>query len=182
MWPFPKKYFEWCEPREFRHILKEVERAQERWWHKPAAGLVVGCLMMASWGLAHFDPNANPIPLEYALTFAYPVGLFLIYLHSGLASIDPSNVMVLDKKLVRTNGRSWREWKFADLDSFIWRDCDDFRVLALIPFQGKQSLIGVGSEIDPGQLEAFFAGRGVKRAVDARVAVAAGWRSRIAVE
>jgi hypothetical protein len=163
MWPFPKMRFEWKEPKESRRTLAAVEATKERWWHKPLAGAVVACLLMAGWGLAKLDPKKNPPPLAVVAPLALPAGLFLVYFTTWLHGVAPTTVRVFDKRLVRINGPS-RVWERKEIRSFAIRDCGDFHVLVLESHKGAQSLLGVPLEVEVRALEDLFRGWGLTRA------------------
>src|SRR4051794_40477297 len=104
MWPFRKKHFEWREPKVFRRTLAGLEATRSRWWHKPLAGFVEACLLMAAWGLARLNPRKEPPPFGVAVALAFAGGLFLVYFVSWGYRVAPSYIMVTDDRFFRVHG------------------------------------------------------------------------------
>ncbi len=165
MWPFPKKYFKWTEPKAFRLAKSAVDSANLRWRHKPFASVLYACGLVAVWGLAKFDPNKQPPPANLAIGLALPAGFFTVYFLSWLYSFAPTYVAVFDEHLLRSVANRHLRLKFQDVVGFTFQDCGEFRVLVLNVHNNKEVLVGVPVKIDQLALDEFLrlrcgAGRG----------------------
>jgi hypothetical protein len=164
MWPFPKKHFQWREPRAFRRTIAKIEALTSRWWHVPAAGLVVSCLLMGGWALAHLDPRNQPPSFAVALPFALLTGPLLMRFVCWLYDVFPSTVMMVDDRLRRLKGSYPVDLKFKDLASFSVFDCGAFHVLVLVTPGERQWVFGVPRTVDVSALEEFLVDRGLSMA------------------
>jgi hypothetical protein len=70
-------------------------------------------------------------------------------------------VMIVDGRIYRIVGSSREEWKFADIRSYAVLEWPESRVLALAPWDGREALIGIASEVDLDALKAYLDGQGL---------------------
>jgi hypothetical protein len=160
MWPFPKKYFQWREPREARRIALALDDLRSRWWHRPLTGFVLGCILMTSWALSLLNPKIQPLSFEAALAFAFSAGPFWAYLTYWLYRLAPWSVTVFSNQLIRNTGGN-RSVNFKRINSVTLHDCGSFRVLVLELRRGQPMILGVPPEIDAQALEDFFTSKGL---------------------
>jgi hypothetical protein len=163
MWPFPKVYFSWREPKGFRRALAAVHTANERWWHNLAGGFVLACLLMTVWALAKLDPKKQPPPFELAIAFALPTGTSLLYVLSWVHRVAPSTVSLMDDRMIRLISRSRLDFKYGNVESFVLHDYDTFRVLVLGLRTGRTWPLGVPVDMDMSAVEDFLVDRGLRK-------------------
>ena len=161
MWPFPKKNFEWREPKEFRRLSSAREDSMLRWWHRPLAGFLTSCVFMASWGIAKVIPNKHPIPFQEAFAVSLVGGFFLVYFLTWVYRIVPSLILIVDDRIFRIVGNSREEWPFKKLKEFVLFEFKDFALLVLFLRDGRHSLIGIPSEMEWTTLEVYLCGKGL---------------------
>jgi hypothetical protein len=162
MWPFPKKLFQWTEPRAFRQTLSKVEAQKAGWWDKPAAVLLFAALVLPLWLLAKWNPNNNPPPFWAALLVALAFGLLLGYVFPWMLSLCPTYIMVFENRICRVVGNTSQACKLPDITAYSWRDCDEYDLLVLEHREG-QILIGVPRRVSRAELEGYFAARGLEK-------------------
>jgi hypothetical protein len=158
MWPFPKKFFKWQEPKAFRQTLLRVEARQAKWWVKPLVAFLFAALGFSQWLLAK-----NPPPFWAAFPTFLAFGLLFGYGLPRILSLCPAYIMIFDKRICRVVGNTHRAWELADLTAYSWRDCDEYDLLVFEHNKGAQVLIGVPPQVSRAELESFFAARGLEK-------------------
>jgi len=165
MWPFPKKLFEWREPREFRRIQYAVENASRRWWHLPALAVGNGIALIAVSCLARLVPNRQVPPFHLAVPLALSAGIFLVYFLAAVYRYAPSTVLIRRHCMVRIRGDRPIQWLFNQFESFCVAAGDGFSILSLNKKNGRTLLIGVPREVDMQSLSDYLRSVGVPQFV-----------------
>ena len=125
--------------------------------------LIVGCLVMATWGIAKLDATKHPPVLRSAIGLAIFAGLFSAYFVPWFGMRVPSSVMVFRNRIFRSNGCGHGEYKFENIASFRLLIDDRFRVLAFQKKNGRRVFVGTPLDFDTEAVIAFLECRGVRR-------------------
>ncbi|MEP6662394.1 MAG: hypothetical protein ABJC04_01910 [Verrucomicrobiota bacterium] len=95
---FPKKRFEWKEPKAFIRFADRYEKNKRKWWHQPAICLIILSVFILKWFSAASDTEAHPPSLASmfvisalaALLFAYGLPWLIEKFPSYIVSVTPS--------------------------------------------------------------------------------------------
>jgi hypothetical protein len=163
MWPFPRKHFKWREPAPFREEMAKAGAASSAWWGRLVVFAVNFTLLMSVWGIARLNPQKPPVALGVAVGLASFLGLFVACIVPWLGKRLPSEVMVLQNRIFRTNGFAQADFRWEKIASFSVLRADRFQVLALELVDGRRAYVGMPVEVDAEALGAFLERQGVRR-------------------
>jgi hypothetical protein len=149
----------WEEPRAFAKTLDRATPPTAKWIPKIGAFVLIGGLLVVVRPLASSNP-INWMHMLYALT-----GLAV------LIAVDPTSwltwqVIITEKGIERTNGKSFRRWRFSEIGAWSLQDVTEgtgrMRVLFLHLRSGGLGTLAVGERISVESLREVFESNGVK--------------------
>jgi len=149
----------WEEPRAFAKALDRATPLPAKWIPKIGAFVLIGGFLIVIRLLGGSSP-VNWTHMLYALT-----GLAV------LIAVDPSSwltwqVIITEKGIERTNGKSFRRWKFSEILAWSLKDVTDgterLRVLILHLRSGGLGSLAVREGISLESLRVVFESNGVK--------------------
>ena len=159
---FPKKHFQWTEPKAFRQQLDAFQKPLTKWWFKPLAALFIVGILMGQWYLNHFVFHKVNRTFGASILVAFGFSAFLIYFMPWLIGRFPQTLWLSDDGLCRVQGNAATLLKYEDIASFQWRVNDDFATLSFERTKGKgMVLIGVPLDISREAISQFLIEKGI---------------------
>ena len=160
---FPKKHFEWKEPKPFRQLNDAYQRSRAKWWYQPLGLLVITALTMGQWAFMRFVLHKNQHSPGSALVVSLCFGALLTYVLPWLmARIEvESQIAMTDKKMRMFRGTVvWVD--YSSFVSFEWRVNDDFATLIFHWRNGKGPVpVGVPLDISREAISQFLIEKGI---------------------
>jgi hypothetical protein len=160
---FPKKHFQWREPKAFLKLSDTFERSERRWWTQLLWTAVATALLMSNWFLAKLNPQNGPPGFVEALGLALLGGVFFVYCLPWIISLCPSEIRLFDAHLVRMRGDTQLHVKYGEIHSFAWGEHDEFRTLVLKCGKKQRAVfLGVPPEVSHYAVTKFLLNQGVR--------------------
>jgi hypothetical protein len=151
---FPKKLFQWREPKEFRRLNYACQKRTRRWWSRLVTTLVLAGLFLLKYYIEH--ENREKLPFDIAFPVALASGMVVAFGFPWLALISSSEVRLFEKHLTRENFRLL----YSDVESVCWREMDDFAMLIIKRLDKRSDVvIGVPHDAPLKKIEQFLASR-----------------------
>ena len=154
---FPRKLFQWREPKAFVKQIDALERSKQHWWTRPLLTLVIAAVLVFLWFLARSNPENHPPSFSAALLIAMVGGAFGAYVLPWMISLCPSCIFVYDSQLSRIRGNTARQVKYADIESFSWGTQGEFQMLIIRLRNRKRDVrIGVPPDVPTDKVTQIF--------------------------
>jgi hypothetical protein len=168
---FPKKRFEWREPKQFVRAENLEFAGRRPWWVKPGLCFLTCALLMANWSLATVIPNNQPMAFPVALVLAIGGGILMVYGLPSLFDLIPSAIELREDRIVRFRHPSVQSLRYREVDSFEFTRKHGFRVLRIVRKNLKRRevflglapevFLGVAPDVDTASITAFFESKGL---------------------
>jgi hypothetical protein len=164
---WPKKLFQWRQPREFLTLMAAEEKARRKWWAQAVGiGAIAGMLLLQRLFVDAL-PNKHPPSWPLSVIVAFGAGGLFVYGIPWMIGLFPADITILETAITSTRNPQ-HPILWAALRAFSWRHAETFSTLILVRKKGRPVLLGVPKDAPVAEVSAFLRERGLEEtAVDA---------------